>query len=559
MNKATDTYIIKGLLNNYGFCIKKALYCPKSINVLKTYFNVKPKLLYDDELPEDQQEDNSFDVYFEDEIYLVIPKFIAGTTLKLYFIDDNIKYTKIHLKIYKISYSKKSTNFNFTGKLRDYQMEIINSILNNFGLENKNTNTINIETELRPKGGIIQLSVGAGKTVLAIYLSHLLKLKTLIIVHQEFLQDQWIERFKMFTDAKIGTIRGTVIDIENKDVVIGMLQSISIKEYEDNIFKEFGLVIYDEVHHFGSRVFSRALMKTSTLYNIGLSATPERSDGLIKVVNWFVGDILYKMEKKYNYKVLVKKIFFRSNDILFKEKKNWIKGQIRPNHIKMTENIMKNQARNKLMINCINCLKSMGRKVFVLSSRVEHLQILKNGVDLLIRQANEQHIYNTYYYMGKSKKGERKMAEKDGDIIFATIQLAEEGLDISRLDTILIALPVKKEKTLIQSIGRILRNDKLENLTQIPTVIDISDILSIYRKWSDQRDIVYDKKNWFVQYYYWEDETYLYKGNENKNIKPMNLMFDNLEDEDFIEKNLIITEDNKDNSSELSDDIEEDD
>ena len=63
------------------------------------------------------------------------------------------------------------------------------------------------------------------------------------------------------------------------------------------------------------------------------------------------------------------------------------------------------------------------------------------------------------------------------------MQLAEEGLDISHLDTIIFALPVsiqkeknkiKSDKTLIQSIGRILRNDKLEDLTQIPLVIDIS-------------------------------------------------------------------------------------
>ena len=377
-------------------------------------------------------------------------------------------------------------------------------------------------------------------TVLAIYLAHILKLKTLIIVHQEFLQDQWIERFKMFTDAKIGTIRGTTIDTLNKDVVIGMLQSISIKDYEDSVFKDFGLVIYDEVHHFGSRVFSRALLKTSAKYNIGLSATPERMDGLIKVVKWFTGDILYKMEKKYDYKVLVKKLYFRSNDALYKEKKNWIKGQIRPNHIKMTENLMNNKTRNKLMINAIDCLRSMGRTIFVISSRVEHLQTLKNGVDLLIAQAGEQHIYNTYYYIGPTKKGEKKMAEKDGNIIFATIQLASEALDIPRLDTIILALPIKQDKTLIQSIGRILRNDKLESLTQIPVVVDISDILSIYQKWSEKRNLVYSRKNWFVQNYYWEDESYLYRGKENKILKPMNIIFDDIEDEDFIENNLII-------------------
>lgn len=815
MKLDTKNYTVSGILTNYGFCIKKSLYSENLISQVKNYFNVKPKSLYGDE--QDNEENIAFDVYFEDDTYISIPKFIAGTCIKINFLDEktNNKYSKVNFIVEKSRYKHKTSNFNFSGKLRDYQVELINSITQTMGFVN------GLDTKkLEPKGGIIQLSVGAGKclapdtpvlmydnmikkvqdirvgellmgddstprivlklgsgyesmykicicetnikelradytvneshilslkyksdyknnkkysikeisvieylkldaeernalsgyrvainkndkfdthielyetvkkldlndsnsfltctygsrisrlnflaglidkyscdenknltdgyylhfntqnvlidnikkiifiirslgykiettkcdnkikikiyghwledipvknspkinstdnntellydftieklsvgkyygfeisgnrrfvlgdlsvthnTVLAIYLSHLIKLKTLIIVHQEFLQDQWIERFKMFTNAKIGTIRGSIIDIQDKDVVIGMLQSISQKEYEDDVFKEFGLVIYDEVHHFGSRVFSRALMKTSSLYNIGLSATPERTDGLIKVVKWFTGDIMCKMDKKYSYKVLVKRIHFRSNDLTFKEKKTWIKGKIRPNHIKMTENIMNNKSRNKLMIQAINCLKGIGRTIFVISSRVEHLQILKTGVDLLIKNAGEQHIYNTYYYIGPTKKGEKKLAEQDGNIIFATQQLASEALDIPRLDTIILALPIKQEKTLVQSIGRILRNDKLENLTQIPLVIDISDVLSIYQGWGVKRESIYNTKNWYVQNYFWEDDNLIYGINQDKNKKAMNIMFDDVEDEDFIEKNLILPPEN---------------
>jgi superfamily II DNA or RNA helicase len=816
-------YTINGILTNYGLCIKKSLYSENLISQIRDYFNVKPKPQYGDS--EQENDDNvAFDVYYEDDTYIAIPKFIAGTSIKINFLDEktNKKYSGVNFVVEKSRYKHKSINFNFTGKLRDYQVELVNSITGKIGFVDGI-----ITKKLEPKGGIIQLSVGAGKclaldtkiimydgtikpvqdikvgdllmgddssprtvlslgcgqeqmykikiqelcipelsgdyvvneshilslkykdnqeikvrelsvkeylnlsfeekaqlfgyrveinfpethilncpyefgleycrthilkntddsltqtipneyiinsktvrlkflagiidgffnekynftanlnkteyyihflnsalelkqieniifvirtlgfnikifknqnniltvklfgkkiedlplklqpkkksigfnyqeenllyrfsieklsvdkyygfeidgnkrfllkdltvthnTVLAIYLAHLLKLKTLIIVHQEFLQDQWIERFNMFTNAKIGTIRGTVIDIVDKDVVIGMLQSISQKEYSDDIFKEFGLVIYDEVHHFGSRVFSRALMKTSSLYNIGLSATPERTDGLIKVVKWFTGDIMCKMDKKYSYKVLVKRIHFRSSDITFKEKRTWIKGKIRPNHIKMTENLINNKSRNKLMIQAINCLKSIGRTIFVISSRVEHLQILKTGVDALILSAGEQHIYNTYYYIGPTKKGEKKLAEKDGNIIFATQQLASEALDIPRLDTIILALPIKQEKTLVQSIGRILRNDKLEHYTQIPLVIDISDILSIYQGWGTKRESIYYTKNWYVQNYYWEDDNLLC--NQKQNKKPMNVIFDDVEDEDFIEKNLIL-------------------
>jgi len=399
-------------------------------------------------------------------------------------------------------------------------------------------------------------------TMLAIYLSWKLGLKTLVVTHKEFLMDQWEKRIKQFSNAKVGRIRQNNIDIDNKDIVIGMLRSLSIKNYPNDIMHQFGLVIYDEVHHTGSRVDSQALLKTSAEYTIGLSATPDRSDGMTKIINWHIGDILYEMEKKYSYKVLVKKIFFRSNDILFNEKTRWFDHRMAPNHNAMTNNIIKIKTRNQLICNFIDTLKNMGRKILILSFRVEHLELLKAIVDTKITEDGESHIYNSYYYMGNTKRGEKDMAEKDGHIIFATMQLAEEGLDIGHLDTIIFALPVsiqkdkkntkkiKSSKTLIQSIGRILRNDKLEDLTRIPLVVDISDLFSIYLSWSNKRNEIYNNKNWFVQNYYWEDLNYIYQPNQDITIKPMNIIFDDIFDEDFIEKNLILPNDSiKHNSS----------
>ena len=545
------SYIIKGYLCNYGFCIKKKNIDDKIIKILTEYFCVKPELNYDDE--NKGEENKYFDVYYQDENYIVLPKFSTNINININIIINDIEYSKILFFVKKIKYKKSSTNFNFIGKLRDYQETIINEIFNKFGMNINNLQNKDNENK-SPKGGIIKLSCGGGKTVLAIYLSWILKLKTLIVVHKEFLMDQWIERFSQYTDAKIGIIRQKKVDIEGKDIVIAMLRSLSIKEYSKEIFEQFGLVIYDEVHHLGSRVDSQALLKTSAEYTIGLSATPERSDGLIKIINWHVGDILYEMEKKYNYRVLVKKIYFTSEDKLFKEKKRWFNGRMAPNHIEMTDAITNIKSRNQLICNFIDIIKSMGRKILILSYRVEHLESLKEMVDEKIKSNGESHIYNTYYYMGKTKKGEKKMAEKDGDIIFATMQLAEEGLDISHLDTILFALPVsiqmdkkkagkiKSSKTLIQSIGRILRNDKLEQLTQIPMVIDISDLFSIYSTWSNKRNDVYGEKNWYLQNYYWNDLNYIYKAGQDKNINPMNIIFNDISDEDFIEKNLLITE-----------------
>ena len=95
----------------------------------------------------------------------------------------------------------------------------------------------------------------------------------------------------------IGRIQANKVDILGKDIVIGMLQSISMKEYPEDTFNQFGFVIYDECHHLGAEVFSKALLKTNCKYTLGLSATPKRADGLSKVFEWYLGPA-YSIKKE---------------------------------------------------------------------------------------------------------------------------------------------------------------------------------------------------------------------------------------------------------------------
>ena len=82
--------------------------------------------------------------------------------------------------------------FKFNGKLREYQTNIVDVCLKIIKSNG---------------GGIISLPCGRGKTIIAIYLACVLKIKTLVVVHKTFLQNQWYERIKQFSDAKIGIIR----------------------------------------------------------------------------------------------------------------------------------------------------------------------------------------------------------------------------------------------------------------------------------------------------------------------------------------------------------------
>jgi len=93
--------------------------------------------------------------------------------------------------------------------------------------EQKKPVKIAIDSYNKRGGGILHLQCGFGKTIIALYLISKLGKKTLVIVHKDFLLNQWIERIKeCIPKAKIGIIQGNKFDIEDKDIVIGMLQTI---------------------------------------------------------------------------------------------------------------------------------------------------------------------------------------------------------------------------------------------------------------------------------------------------------------------------------------------
>jgi len=209
-------------------------------------------------------------------------------------------------KQYKIT-NGTDINLEFAGQLRDYQEPVVNKFINHcltngFG------------------GGLLELPCAWGKTSGSLYILSKLSKKTLVIVHKEFLMNQWIERIQQFLPkARVGKIQGQIIDIDDKDIVIGMLQSLSMKEYPASTFESFGLTIIDEVHHISSEVFSNSLFKLVTKYMLGLSATMDRKDGTTNVFKMFLGDVIYKSEKKNNSPVEVRVVAYKVDDEEFND------------------------------------------------------------------------------------------------------------------------------------------------------------------------------------------------------------------------------------------------
>ena len=359
----------------------------------------------------------------------------------------------------------------FAGSLRPSQFEVVNSFL-----------------KPTPRDGIISLQTGGGKTVCALYIASVLKLSTIVLVHNTFLRDQWLDRIKAFLPkARIGSVQGDVIDIENKDIVVAMLQSVSMKEYPVKTFQQFGLLIVDECHHIASEAFSQAIPKLTSKHMLGLSATPERKDRLMHVINWCLGPILYKSDTsdKVDEKVNVEVYEFEPpdssyNDVIYNHAGVMFTSL-------MVNKVVEYAPRNKLLTEILTDLyDDSEREILVLTDRVDHTKVIFDSLP--------PHIQATSCILGRNvKSAQRAEWCESKRILIATYSMCKEGFDVAKLNTLLIATP---RPDVDQIVGRILRTEKAKRVIN-PLIIDIVD--PAFRRQFQERLSLYNKRSYNVQ------------------------------------------------------------
>jgi len=335
-------------------------------------------------------------------------------------------------------------------------------------------------------GGLISLKCGGGKTVLALHILATLKLKTIVIVHKDFLMTQWRDRIQEFLpEARIGKIQQSTIDIQDKDIVLAMVQSLSMKEYPKDTFSSFGLSIYDECHHLGAEVFHKSMVKVATKYTLGLSATPNRKDGLRKVFEWYIGPIVY-MTRDKNQDYIETRIYeYYSDDPEYCKLEALWNGK--PCMPRMINNICSSIPRREFILDMVRHLYTCGRKILILSDRREYLETTMTTLIQTIGPACAG------LYVGGMRPHELRMSQQC-DIILGTFSMASEGMDIPKLNTIILASP---KSDVVQSVGRILR-EKAESRKFHPLVIDIKDThenLSVFSKQCEKRLTYYKQQN----------------------------------------------------------------
>ena len=401
-------------------------------------------------------------------------------------------------KMYGIKKYGMPTSFlpNYIGEEWDHPIEFNGSL---YESQIEPVNTL-IKSCKENGGGILSLKTGGGKTISLLYVLSKLKGKTIVVVNKVSLLAQWKSEISQFLpDARVGVIQGQKkIDVEDKDIVIAMLQSLARIDYPDSLFKDYQITVLDEIHNTSSRIFSKILFKLCSKYTIGLSATPTRSDGCEYVFKWHIGDIVYKSKsERKGMHPIIRELKITSNEYKEVSAINKFTGQKTIQFTSMLSELVSMEKRNKLIIEIIKNCRSEGRKILVLSDRRNHLQLLYNILE------KDLHINFTYgLFLGSMKITELEKS-KACDVILATYAAFGEGVSEKDLDTLLLTTPKKfighlkntsknESGKLEQILGRIFRKEHDE---RNPLIIDFADDFSVYKTQSAGRRNFY--KNHF--------------------------------------------------------------
>jgi superfamily II DNA or RNA helicase len=319
--------------------------------------------------------------------------------------------------------------------------------------------------------GILSLPCGFGKTTVSLAIACKLGYRTMIVVHKEFLANQWKERIQQFCPgASIGIVRQNKKEV-NCDFVIAMLQSLSLKEYSFEDFDSIGTLIVDEAHHICAKVFSQSLFKLCPKHAFGLSATPNRKDGLTKVLHWFMGPTFFSVERKNQDQVDVFPLVYTCPR--FEDPPPCTRFGKLSLPTMITE-LTEMPDRNRMILQTIKDVAKTTRQILVLSDRRFHCEFL-----------HQKFKTTSGLYMGGMKEADLTESSKK-QIIFATFSQAHEGLDIPSLDTVILATP---KSDIVQSIGRIMRETKGKKNN--PRIYDVVDHWSVFFAMYNKRLRVY--------------------------------------------------------------------
>lgn len=358
---------------------------------------------------------------------------------------------------------EKELTFNAT--LRDYQERAVQEVI-------------------KRRYGILEAATGAGKTIMAIATIPKRNTRTLIIVHNVELMNQWKDQIKKFLGFDCGLVGNGKYEI--KDITIGIINSVhkKVQDFQNH----FGYVIYDECHRTMGSTWLDVINSIVPKFHLGVTATPFRNDETTKALFAVIGPKLHVVDRgelEETGAIAIPRIIRPASSFYVYEEEKFEYHEI-------IERLTFDAKRNTMIADMVNeDYKKYKEPVLVVTDRKEHCTLLFNLIDAFPG-------LKPIILHGSIKKSERKKKVDDFragkyNVLIATTTLIGEGFDSPSLGCLFLTTPVKYVGRLLQIVGRILRPSGEEK----PRVYDIRDgLVNMLRYSGFARDRSYKKYNW---------------------------------------------------------------
>lgn len=317
-----------------------------------------------------------------------------------------------------------------------------------------------IRTMFEMQQGQVVAPPGRGKTEIGLAFAAAVKTRTLVIVHTADLFKQWVERAAVSVpEMEVGKIQGQSFKVGH--LTIAMAQTLKRHVPDGGKFwRQFGAVLVDEGHHAAANTWEWILNVCPAYYRFGLTATDKRSDGRQASVRFNLGPVIYRIKFVSQVPLTVQPVRtgLGYRRTIYRGPFDWTR---------MLRILSADPERNQRIAEIALREMSGGHTVLVLSRQIKHLEHIHAEME---RQLGEDFILPAKLLTGRSAQFLRDEMLDDlrsGAIscILAT-QLADEGLDVPRLDRILLTFPGKHDGRIIQQIGRGIRKyqDKTDTI-----------------------------------------------------------------------------------------------
>lgn len=329
-----------------------------------------------------------------------------------------------------------------------------------------------VDSMFKNEQGVIVRPPGTGKTQIALAFVAACKTRSLVLVHTQDILQQWADyALEAIPELQVGIIQGRNHEVGH--LTIATVQTL-IKFINNNSaewWRQFGCVILDEAHHGPAKTFEEVLNTCPAKYRFGFTASPTRADGMEPALRWLIGPVIHKQKftSPVDLRVIPVKTQFHS---FYRGHYDW--GRL-------LRALISDEKRNRQIVEVINAEVAKGNSILVLSRRIEHL----NEISKLLSCENE-------ILTAKRKKADRRAiidGFRSGRIraLLAT-QLADEALDIPRLNRVCLVHPGKAEGRIIQQIGRALREFPEKKDAVIYDFVD-KKVNVLQRQWNKRKRI----------------------------------------------------------------------